>query len=101
MWITLGNHDVQAGHGPAELRHLGLPSLPYTRQLPGIQLLFLNANRPDAAQARWLETRLSAPGPPVRVVVTSPLGHARCRAPRRRSMSGGSRRWNATGSPWS
>ncbi|MDH6453864.1 MULTISPECIES: metallophosphoesterase [unclassified Streptomyces] len=69
MWITLGNHDVQAGHGSAELRHLGLPNLPYAKQLPGIQLLFLDANHPDAAQSRWLENRLSASGPPVRVVV--------------------------------
>jgi hypothetical protein len=69
MWITLGNHDVQNGHGSAELRHLGLPNLPYAKQLPGIQLLFLDADHPDAAQTRWLDNRLSAAGPPVRVVV--------------------------------
>ncbi len=69
MWIALGNHDVLNGHGGAELRHLGLPRLPYAKRLPGVQLLFLDADRPDAGQTRWLEDRLSAAGPPVRVVV--------------------------------
>jgi hypothetical protein len=69
LWVTLGNHDVQAGHGAAQLRHLGLPDLPYTRQLPGVQLLFVDANRPDQAQADWLEARLSERGPRFRVVV--------------------------------
>jgi Calcineurin-like phosphoesterase len=69
LWVTLGNHDVRAGHGAAQLRHLGLPDLPYAKQLPGVQLLFLDANRPDQAQAAWLEARLAAPGPRFRVVV--------------------------------
>ena len=69
LWVTLGNHDVQGGHGATQLRHLGLPDLPYAKQLPGVQLLFLDANRPDRAQADWLEARLSAPGPPFRVVL--------------------------------
>ncbi len=29
LWVTLGNHDVKAGHGPAQLGYLGLPPLPY------------------------------------------------------------------------
>jgi Calcineurin-like phosphoesterase len=69
MWVTLGNHDVRAGHGAAQLRHLGLPDLPYAKELPGVQLLFVDANRPDQAQADWLDGRLSAEGPPFRVVV--------------------------------
>lgn len=69
MWATLGNHDVVRGHGPAELAHLKLPSLPYRKRLPGAELLFLNANRVDRAQASWLRDRLAAPGPPFRVVV--------------------------------
>jgi hypothetical protein len=69
LWVTLGNHDVLAGHGADELRHLGLPGLPYVRELPGVQLLFLDANRPDQAQADWLAARLSEPGPRFRVVV--------------------------------
>lgn len=69
LWATLGNHDVISGHGRAELRHLALPALPYARRLPGAELLFLDANRVDAAQARWLDARLSAPGPPFRIVV--------------------------------
>jgi hypothetical protein len=69
LWATLGNHDELGGHGPAELRHLGLPALPYARALPGVQLLFLDANHVDAAQTRWLDARLAAPGPPFRVVV--------------------------------
>jgi tartrate-resistant acid phosphatase type 5 len=69
LWVTLGNHDVRAGHGAAQLRHLGLPDLPYAKELPGVQLLFLDGNRPDQAQADWLDARLSEPGPRFRVVV--------------------------------
>jgi tartrate-resistant acid phosphatase type 5 len=69
LWVTLGNHDVRAGHGAAQLRHLGLPDLPYVKELPGVQLLFVDANRPDQAQADWLDARLSEPGPRFRVVV--------------------------------
>jgi Calcineurin-like phosphoesterase len=69
MWATLGNHDVSAGHGAEQLRHLGLPGLPYARSLPGLQLLFLDANRVDQDQASWLDARLSEPGPGLRAVV--------------------------------
>jgi 3',5'-cyclic AMP phosphodiesterase CpdA len=69
LWATLGNHDVRAGHGADQLRHLGLPGLPYVKELPGVQLLFLDGNRPDQAQADWLEARLSEQGPRFRVVV--------------------------------
>jgi 3',5'-cyclic AMP phosphodiesterase CpdA len=69
LWVTLGNHDVEAGHGAAQLRHLGLPDLPYVKTLPGVQLLFMDANRPDQAQADWLEAQLAGPGPRLRVVV--------------------------------
>jgi hypothetical protein len=69
LWATLGNHDVAAGHGAEELAHLGLPALPYEQSLPQVQLLFVDANRPDAAQASWLDARLSEPGPPFRIVV--------------------------------
>ncbi len=69
LWVTLGNHDVKDGNGPNQLRHLGLPDLPYAKELPGVQLLFVDANRPDQAQADWLDARLSERGPPFRVVV--------------------------------
>jgi hypothetical protein len=69
LWVTLGNHDEIAGHGAAQLRHLGLPKLPYAKTLPGVQLLFLDGNRPDRAQATWLKVRLARPGPRFRVVV--------------------------------
>jgi len=69
MWIALGNHDVAGGHGDEMLRHLGLPPLPYVKTLPSVQLLFLDANHPDAAQASWLDEALSKPGPPFRVVL--------------------------------
>lgn len=69
LWATLGNHDVAAGHGPTQLRHLGLPDLPYARALPGLRLLFLDANRVDDAQAAWLDAQLAAPGPDPPVVV--------------------------------
>jgi 3',5'-cyclic AMP phosphodiesterase CpdA len=69
FWVTLGNHDVAHGHGNKQLAHLGLPELPYAKELPGVRLLFLDANYPDAKQAKWLEERLTAPGPPFSVVV--------------------------------
>jgi Calcineurin-like phosphoesterase len=69
LWVTLGNHDIAAGHGSAQLRHLGLPDLPYTKSLPGLRLLFLDANRVDAAQTAWLDRHLAAPGPALRAVV--------------------------------
>ena len=69
MWVTLGNHDVAGNYGDEELAHLGLPPLPYAKTLPGVQILFLDANRPDDVQARWLDEALGAPGPPFRVVV--------------------------------
>ena len=69
LWATLGNHDVQAGHGATQLRYLGLPDLPFVKELRGVQLLFVDANRPDQAQADWLEARLSERGPRFRVVV--------------------------------
>jgi hypothetical protein len=69
LWVTLGNHDVMGGYGPQQLRHLGLPGLPYARTLPGVQLLFLDGNRPDQAQAEWMEAQLAARGPRFRVVV--------------------------------
>jgi tartrate-resistant acid phosphatase type 5 len=69
LWVTLGNHDVAAGHGAEQLRHLGLPDLPYTKSLPGLRLLFLDANRVDQAQTAWLEERLGEPGPALQAVV--------------------------------
>jgi len=69
LWATLGNHDVAGGHGAEQLRHLGLPDLPYEKALPGLQLLFLDANRVDQAQAAWLDARLGGPGPRLRVVL--------------------------------
>jgi len=69
LWATLGNHDVAGIHGPEELTYLGLPALPYAEELAGVQLLFLDANEPDQAQARWLDQRLGEPGPTWRVVV--------------------------------
>ena len=69
MWITLGNHDAVGGHGDRELAHFRLPRLPYVKDLPGVRLLFVDANRPDDAQAAWLDSRLAEPGPAFRAVV--------------------------------
>jgi hypothetical protein len=69
LWVTLGNHDVKGGHGLQQLGYLGLPPLPYAKQLPGVELLFLDANRPDQRQSAWLDRQLGAPGPPFRAVV--------------------------------
>ena len=66
MWATLGNHDVARGHGAKQLAFLGLPPLPYTKTLPGVRFLFLDANRPgDEAQKRWLAEQVSVPAPPL------------------------------------
>ena len=69
LWVALGNHDVEAGYGPLQLAHLGLPPLPYAKRLPGVELLFLDANHPDQRQGAWLDQHLAAPGPRFRVVV--------------------------------
>lgn len=69
LWVALGNHDVAAGYGDEQLQYLGLPDLPYAKTLNGVQILFLDANHPDQAQALWLEDQLAAPGPKLRVVV--------------------------------
>ena len=69
MWVTLGNHDVVKGYGAAQLAHLGLPALPYAATLNGARLFFLDSNRPDAAQAAWLDEQLASPGPACSVVV--------------------------------
>jgi acid phosphatase len=69
LWVSLGNHDVTAGHGPEQLRHLGLPDQPYARTLPGAQLLLLDSNRVDQGQTDWLARQLRGPGPRLRVVV--------------------------------
>jgi acid phosphatase len=69
LWVTLGNHDVKGGHGLQQLGYLGLPPLPYAKRLPGVELLFLDANRPDQRQSAWLDRQLGAPGPPFRAVV--------------------------------
>jgi calcineurin-like phosphoesterase family protein len=66
IWATLGNHDVAAGHGAKQLAFLGLPPLPYTKTLPGVRFLFLDANRPgDEAQKQWLADELATPEPPL------------------------------------
>ncbi|MDQ1497387.1 MAG: hypothetical protein QOI86_727 [Actinomycetota bacterium] len=65
LWATLGNHDEAAGHGAEQLKFLGLPALPFVETLPGVRFLFLDANHPDDAQARWLADRLAEPAPPL------------------------------------
>jgi hypothetical protein len=69
LWVTLGNHDIAGGHGSEQLSYLGLPPLPYAERLHGVELLFLDANRPDQRQGAWLDRRLGASGPAFRVVV--------------------------------
>ncbi len=69
LFVTLGNHDVEAGKGAEQLDYLGLPDLPYARELDGVQLIFLDSNRvDDADQTEWLDATLSAPGPDLRAV---------------------------------
>ncbi|GIH29108.1 acid phosphatase [Acrocarpospora phusangensis] len=69
LWAALGNHDVQAGHGAAQLNALKLPTPPFAKRLENAEFLFLDANRDFPEQAGWLDRRLTAPGPRLRVVV--------------------------------
>ena len=62
LWASLGNHDVVRGHGPAQLAHLGLPELPYVKELPGVRFLVMDTNRNLAEQAAWLEAEILRPG---------------------------------------
>jgi 3',5'-cyclic AMP phosphodiesterase CpdA len=99
LWATLGNHDVSAGHGAEQLRHLGLPDLPYAKSLPGLQLLFLDANRVDQAQASWLDARLSDPAPTCgRWCSTTRPGRAASTTPASRWAGTGCRCSRTTGS---
>jgi hypothetical protein len=67
--VTLGNHDVESGHGSEQLSYLGLPPLPYVKRLLEVELLFLDVNQPDRRQRAGLDKQLGAPGPALRVVV--------------------------------
>ena len=73
QWVALGNHDVQAGYGDAELAFLGLPGRHYEKVLDrdgvSVQLLFLDSNAVDDEQTTWLDERLHAGAPTYRVVV--------------------------------
>ena len=73
QWVALGNHDVQAGHGDAQLAYLGLPGRYYEKVLSrggvSVQLLFLDSNVVDATQTEWLDGRLRSGSPTYRVVV--------------------------------
>jgi 3',5'-cyclic AMP phosphodiesterase CpdA len=90
LWVTLGNHDVEDGHGPAQLRHLRLPKLPYERRLGLVQLLFLDGNRVNDSQTRWLRKRLDSSEPRLRVVVFHQPAYSCSRHGRTRSVQ---RRW--------
>lgn len=62
MWASLGNHDAMRGHGPAQLAYLGLPELPYVKELPGVRFLMMDTNQRLAEQAAWLEAEILRPG---------------------------------------
>ena len=69
FWVALGNHDVHAGWGDEQLDYLGLPDPPFAKSLNGVQLLFLDSNNINTAQAQWVDTMLSMPGPKLRIIV--------------------------------
>lgn len=66
---TLGNHDVQDGHGEAQLEHLKLPALPYRRAVGEIEFFVLDANNPNTEQSAWLDAALSSSSARFTVVV--------------------------------
>jgi 3',5'-cyclic AMP phosphodiesterase CpdA len=67
---VLGNHDVRAGHGPAQLARLGRASAWYTETLGPVQVIALDSTRPDdPAQRAWLAGVLKAPDPAWRVAI--------------------------------
>ena len=53
---VLGNHDVQAGYGEAQLRALGMPGRWYAVRLGELLVVALDSNRPDdRSQLAWIE----------------------------------------------
>ena len=61
LLAILGNHDVKAGNGPAQLAALGMPHRWWSVERNGVLLVGLDSNTPDdPEQLAWLEHTLRA-----------------------------------------
>jgi 3',5'-cyclic AMP phosphodiesterase CpdA len=61
LLAILGNHDVKAGHGPAQMAALGMPTRWWSVERNGVLLVGLDSNTPDEPeQLAWLEHTLRA-----------------------------------------
>lgn len=61
LMAILGNHDVQAGYGDAQLEALGQPGRWWSRRLGDVQLIGLDSNDlENAAQLAFLDETLAA-----------------------------------------
>jgi 3',5'-cyclic AMP phosphodiesterase CpdA len=59
LLAILGNHDVQQGHGPAQMAALGMPGRWWSRQIGDTLIVGLDSNTPkDPEQLTWLENTL-------------------------------------------
>lgn len=60
LLAALGNHDIRAGNGPAQLAALGQPGPWFARRFGPLLVVVLDSNRPeDPAQRAWLERTLA------------------------------------------
>ena len=61
---VLGNHDVEHGHGPAQVEALGMPDRWYERRIGNVLVIALDSNdADDPDQLRWLAATLAGTRP--------------------------------------
>ncbi len=69
LLAILGNHDVKEGHGPAQMKALGMPGRWWSTQLGPVLLVGLDSNTPtDRTQRAWLERTLRDSTAPWKIV---------------------------------
>jgi 3',5'-cyclic AMP phosphodiesterase CpdA len=60
LLAIVGNHDVKEGHGPAQMKALGMPGLWWSTTIGDVLLVGLDSNTPDDPKQRaWLEATLA------------------------------------------
>ena len=60
LLAVLGNHDVMDGHGPAQLRALGMPGPWWAETFGDVLIVGLDSTQPQsAAQRAWLDRTLA------------------------------------------
>lgn len=69
---ALGNHDVEAGHGPDQVDALGMPARWYATWFDRVLLVTLDSNTPDDPdQLAWLDETLAEAGDDQWVIVAA------------------------------